>query len=134
MQKWLNKIANPLAMWLLRSPLHFLMSNKVMLITVIGRKTGKRYTTPVQYGQQANTLFVITTASYQWWKNLQGGAQVKLILQGQEVDGFAEVAVDAATIADYFRMIYPSMTEAQIDQLSPNRVAVRIALQPEPVR
>ena len=35
--------------WLLRSPFHGMLSNGMMLITVSGRKTGKKYTTPVDY-------------------------------------------------------------------------------------
>jgi hypothetical protein len=40
---------NDFMSWFLRSPLHGLLSNGMMLLTVTGRKTGKKYTTPVGY-------------------------------------------------------------------------------------
>jgi hypothetical protein len=33
---------NPVISWVLRSPLHFLVSSEVALITVTGRRTGRR--------------------------------------------------------------------------------------------
>ena len=52
---------NPMITWLLRSPLHGLVSKSIMLITYKGRKSSKEYTTPVNYlrimlGQNARDL------------------------------------------------------------------------------
>jgi hypothetical protein len=46
--RW-QKLYNPIVSWLLRSPLQGLMSSSTMLITFAGRKSGKTYTTPVNY-------------------------------------------------------------------------------------
>jgi hypothetical protein len=40
---------NDFMSWVLRSPLHGMLSNSMMLITVKGHKTGKEYTLPVNY-------------------------------------------------------------------------------------
>lgn len=44
-----SQLMNCVPQLLLRSPLHGLMSNRYLLITFTGRKSGKRYTTPVAY-------------------------------------------------------------------------------------
>ena len=78
---------NPLIITILRSPLHPMMSKAIMLITFTGRKSGKRYTTPVSYSRQGETVYVFTHGT--WWKNLRGGAPVSLRLRGQDRNGFA---------------------------------------------
>ena len=45
----MTTIFNPFMVWLLRSPLHKLASKNTLLITFTGRKSGKKYTTPVNY-------------------------------------------------------------------------------------
>jgi hypothetical protein len=77
---------------LLRSPLHVLMSQQTMLLTLQGRKTSKIYTIVVTYVQDGKTVFVLSRAN--WWKNLRGGAQVLLQLRGKAVKGFAEPVFD----------------------------------------
>jgi hypothetical protein len=42
-----QKLNNPLVTWLVRSPLHSLVDQHTMVITVTGRTSGKRYTLPV---------------------------------------------------------------------------------------
>ena len=49
------------------------------LITVTGRKTGRKYTTPVGYYQEGDTLWVISSRDRTWWRNATGGAQVDFI-------------------------------------------------------
>ncbi len=82
----------------LRSPLHAMVSNTVLLISFRGRKSGKTYTTPVCYSQYGNEVHIFTHA--QWWKNLRGEAPVTLRLRGQQVQGTADpVAADKQAVA-----------------------------------
>lgn len=85
---------NDFMSWVLRSPFHGLLSNGMMLITVKGRKTGKSYTTPVGYYQQGGTLWVLTGRERTWWRNLQGGAEVDLLVKRKQVAGAAETEMD----------------------------------------
>jgi len=85
---------NDFMAWVLRSPFHGMLSNGMMLITVTGRKTGKSYTTPVGYYEEDGYLWVITSHDRKWWRNLQGGANVKLLLKRKPVNGFAETESD----------------------------------------
>ena len=40
---------NPIMRWLVSSPLHFLVSQSLMLMTYQGCKSGKSYTIPMNY-------------------------------------------------------------------------------------
>lgn len=80
--------------WVLRSPLHGLLSNGTMLLTVHGRKTGKSYTTPVDYYEEDDFLWVLSNRDRSWWRNLQGGADVEMLLKNKPVKGFAELELD----------------------------------------
>lgn len=75
-------IINPAMRLLLHSPLHRLMSRSLMLITFTGRRSGRRYTTPVRYLRIGTTIKCFTSQEGQWWKNLRGGADVILRLEG----------------------------------------------------
>lgn len=85
---------NDFMSWVLRSPLHGMLSNGMILITVTGCKTGKKYTTPVEYFYENGTLWVMTNRNRTWWKNLRGGADVSLLLKRKPVPAFAELELD----------------------------------------
>ena len=84
--RW-QKLYNPVVSWLLRSPLHGLMSSSTMLITYTGRKSGRAYTTPVNYVRDADTLFVVSPRERIWWRNLRGGAPVTVRVAGRDLRG-----------------------------------------------
>jgi deazaflavin-dependent oxidoreductase (nitroreductase family) len=85
--------------FVLRSPVHGMVSKTVLLITFTGRKSGRSYTTPVSYSQHDDQVYIFTHAV--WWKNLRFGSPVTLRIQGRELRGLAEpVAEDKQTIAD----------------------------------
>jgi len=84
--------------WVLRSPFHGMLSNGMMLITVTGRKTGKKYTTPVGYYEEGGYLWVITSRDRTWWKNLRGGAEVGLLLKRKPVTASAELELDEKAV------------------------------------
>jgi deazaflavin-dependent oxidoreductase (nitroreductase family) len=84
--------------FLLRSPLHGLVSRSVLLITFTGRKSGKAYTTPVSYSQTGSQVTIFTHAA--WWKNLRPGEPVSLRIRGRDVHALPEpVAGDDPAIA-----------------------------------
>ena len=90
---FMNKIANPFVHLILSSPLNGWMSNSLLLITYRGRKSGKKFTVPVQYVQSGNCLYIIPGVADQktWWRNLRGGAPVEVTLRGHHLQAFAEV-------------------------------------------
>ena len=76
---------------ILRSPLHRLLSRNLMLITVTGRQSRQTYTVPVSYQLHDCEVRIVSERSDRWWRNLRGGAPVRLNLQGREVNGQASV-------------------------------------------
>jgi len=91
-------IVNHAMKFVLRSPVHGMVSKNILLISFTGRKSGQTYTTPVSYSQHDGQVYIFTHAN--WWKNLRNGASVTLRLRGQEMQGLAEpVAEDKQTIA-----------------------------------
>lgn len=90
---------NPLIVWLLKSPLHGVLSKNVMLTTVTGRKSGKTISTPTNYLRDGNTLWVISWRDRNWWKNLRGGAQAQVLLAGQTVQGRGQALEEQQAVA-----------------------------------
>lgn len=84
---------NPIMKWILKSPLHSLMSGSTMLVTFKGRKSGKVYTTPVNYLEIGDALYTISSRDRVWWRNLREGAEVELRFRGEEVSAEA-VAIE----------------------------------------
>ncbi len=80
--RW-QRLYNPFVVALLRSPLHGFMSGSTMLLTYAGCKSGKAYTTPVNYLRDGDTLLVVSSRKHIWWKNLRGGAPVTARVRGQ---------------------------------------------------
>lgn len=87
------RIGNIFMNWLLRSPLHGLLSNNFMLITVKGRKSGQAYTLPVAYALADGQIIVLVGSADKktWWRNLIGGAEVEMTIAGQTLKGEAQV-------------------------------------------
>ncbi len=80
---WYNK---PMTLFL-RSPLHPLISQNVMLITYTGRRSGKRFSTPVNHARMGNDLMVVSFRNRTWWRNLRGGAALSVLLGGARAQG-----------------------------------------------
>ncbi|MGE5263025.1 MAG: nitroreductase family deazaflavin-dependent oxidoreductase [Acidobacteriota bacterium] len=91
---------NSLMAWLLRSPMHGMMSQSTMLVTVTGRKSGKAYSTPVNYVRAGNTLWVTSQRGRTWWRNLKGSAPVRVLVGGRELQARGEAIVDKPTVAE----------------------------------
>lgn len=93
-----SPMLNKTMKFILRSPFHRMISKYLTLITFTGCKSGKTYTTPVSYSQQDDQVTIFTHAN--WWKNLRGGASVRLHIRGYEHQGLAEpVAEDKQAVA-----------------------------------
>ncbi len=77
----------------------------MMIISFRGRKSGKAYSTPVNYfrapGEQGEYLVTFSKPERVWWRNLRGGAQVTLHLQGKTVRGQATASQDVDLAMKY---------------------------------
>ena len=94
------KIMNKVPAAVLRSPLHRAMSDKYLLLTFTGRKSGRRHTTPVAYLEEGEALLMTTDSP--WWKNLRGkdeaGAPVTVRVKGREYEGLGEAVTDETEV------------------------------------
>jgi deazaflavin-dependent oxidoreductase (nitroreductase family) len=86
-----NRSANPAVTALLSSPLHPLLSGRLALITVTGRRSGHRYTFPVGYRQTRDRVIVNVgwPERKHWWRNLCDGGRVQMRIRGHRREGQA---------------------------------------------
>jgi hypothetical protein len=98
---------NPIMRWMIRSPLHFLVSKNMMLMTYTGKKSGKSYTTPMNYLAINGALYTTSYRDRIWWRNMRGGTEVTLQLRGEEVAAWAVTIEDqtrvAESLVEYFK-------------------------------
>jgi deazaflavin-dependent oxidoreductase (nitroreductase family) len=99
LQALFNRLGNPILTALLRSPLHAVMGDGTMLVSVTGRRSGRVYTTPVNFLRDGDTLTIISLRERTWWRNLRGGAEVGVHLRGQARRGRATMSGADADVA-----------------------------------
>ena len=102
----LAKVVNPVMKALLRSPLHRLASNHLMLLTFTGRKTGRTYTVVVGRHALDGKLVVPTgTKGRSWRLNFRGGAPAMVTLEGRHLRGRGELVEDPEEVARVHEML-----------------------------
>ena len=94
--RWAYGVVNPAMTFILRSPLHGLLSKSLMLLMYDGRKSGKRYSIPVGYQQDGNRLTLFSHAK--WAKNFAGGYPVAVRLRGEIRLATARLVTDHGVI------------------------------------
>jgi hypothetical protein len=139
------RMINPFVSAILRSPMHRLLSNQMLLLTFIGHKSWRRYTIPVGYTREGDTLTIFSSRS--WYKNLRGGRSVALHLGGRAREGRAEVIEDRAAVMEAAERlvakyglkeagrriglaleIIPPPTKEELDAALEDRVVIRVVL------
>jgi deazaflavin-dependent oxidoreductase (nitroreductase family) len=91
---------NPFMIWLIRSPLHQLLSKNFMILSYTGHKSGKSYQVPVNYTRQGDDLVTFSYRERTWWRNLRGGASVMLRLEGKDVSATSRVTEDVPEVVE----------------------------------
>lgn len=92
-----NRTLNPVVKVVLASPLHGLASGRLALITVTGRRSGRRFTFPVGYRREGDRVAIQVGWPERklWWRNLRGeGAEVELRIRGAARHGHAVATGD----------------------------------------
>ena len=93
----LNKLINPIMMFVLQSRFHSLFSKDLMLLTFTGRKSGLRFTTPVMYVRNGDRV-IVAVAEHEskiWWRNYRKPGGVAMLIAGERLTGRAEAVTDA---------------------------------------
>ncbi|MFL5759530.1 MAG: nitroreductase/quinone reductase family protein [Xanthobacteraceae bacterium] len=85
------RIGNALVAGVLCSPLHALLDRRTALLTITGRRTGRRFRFPVEYSRDGHVVHVVSRADHRWWRNLVGGGHLTIRLGGVDYHAFGEV-------------------------------------------
>ncbi len=109
-----SAFANNIVRAIVNSPLHPILGDSFGVISVHGRRTGKRYSTPINVRLEGDTFTAVSLRTRTWWRNLRGGAPAELTVagrrsevRGEVVEGHAEVV---ETLASYFKR-YPGLAK-----------------------
>lgn len=62
------------------------------VITVTGSRTGRRYTTPVQYFRDGDRYLVLSQRRRRWWRNIRSRPDVELLVRGEVIRAGATIA------------------------------------------
>jgi hypothetical protein len=117
------RFVNPVLKAVLCSPLHRPLSRKLMLLTVTGRKSGRRCTVPVGRHQSPDGTFVLS-AGGNWRHNLHGGADVAVTLDGRKRAAHAALEEDPQRAAEVFKTL--------LDRAGPRALGVKVNVDSPP--
>jgi hypothetical protein len=70
---------------------------------VTGRKSGKKYTLPVNYVREGEALWVTSQRERTWWRNLLGSAPLEVVLQGKTLPARGEALVEEGAVVEGLR-------------------------------
>lgn len=94
--------ANTLMKWACTTPgIQRMVGQGVALISFTGRRTGKRYTIPVSYHREDETVTVITKRERKWWHNFESPTEVELRLAGRRYRGEAVIEAGDDETVDF---------------------------------
>lgn len=122
----LQRLGNPFVRALLRSPLHGLLSGSLLLVTYTGRKSGRTFTIPVMYADDAEGVLVYVggSAAKVWWRSLRGGAPVAVRLRGRDLRGTATAVTEGSQLRECYVARFPRAEKSLAADTAP--VFVRI--------
>ena len=110
---------------LLRSPLHWPLSRRLMLLIVTGRKTGRTYAVPLGCHHHTDGELLVS-AMGSWRENLRGGAPVGVVLDGRTHAGYAELEEDPDQVAGGYKALLDELGRA------PREVGLKVNLSRSP--
>ena len=99
---WYNKIM----IGILRSPLHSMISGGIMIIGFTGSKSGKKFSTPVNFLEIEDKLYVMTDRTRVWWKNIKKNPGLELHIKRENLKGSGLVIDSKTEVEKYLALIY----------------------------
>jgi deazaflavin-dependent oxidoreductase (nitroreductase family) len=128
-------IGNAFIAALLRSPFHSLLGDSFGVITVTGRKTGRRISTPINLAKTAEGFTVVSYSMRSWWRNLLGGRGGEIRVGGRTIPVTARIIDRPDEVQDglkaYFKRYpeYAKFFEIRLDEHGeiPEELLARVA-------
>lgn len=93
-------VVNPIMRGVLRSPLHGLVDDRLMLLTYRGRRTGETYHVPVGRREVDGQMTVLTNAG--WRVNFRGGHPLTARVRDEVVVGTGTLVEDPDAVASVY--------------------------------
>lgn len=106
---WFNGIMS----FILKSPFHGMLSANTMLVTWSGNKSGKIYSTPVNYQRIGENLVTTSLRRRTWWRSLRNNRTVDLLLAGKHVKATGRIMETDESVAGALKAFFeaaPYMT------------------------
>jgi deazaflavin-dependent oxidoreductase (nitroreductase family) len=98
------KMVNRPMRLVLALPFRTPLSSKLMLVSHVGRRTGRHYRQPVSYVRDGDVL--LTPGGGRWTRNLRDGEPVELRLAGRRRRGRPELVHDPAEVERLLRHMF----------------------------
>ncbi|MFW9779874.1 MAG: nitroreductase family deazaflavin-dependent oxidoreductase [Candidatus Heimdallarchaeota archaeon] len=78
----------------------------VLLLTTIGRKSGRRYVTPLQYEEQNNVIYVASARGRKadWYQNIKANPNVAVQIKSNYFRGIAHQIENPKQITKYLEL------------------------------
>ena len=95
-----NKTVNHAVKAVLRSPAHSALSGRLVVMTVTGRRTGKKHSFPCAYAEDGPDhlrIHIDWPEKKVWWRNLKKPSPVSVRLRGAQLTGIGEAQGDPKT-------------------------------------
>jgi hypothetical protein len=130
----MTRVVNPVVRRVLASPAHDVLGESTTVITMTGRRTGRTVRVPVNGIEEPGGLAVLSRRDRRWWRNLRGGAPVRVLRAGHlyagqaTVDRFVTRDEVAALLARAYEQAGHPITAERASALARDRVVIRVAL------
>ena len=99
-----QSVVNRVARGLLRVPLlSRVVGNGLIVLYVVGRRTGKRYTVPMAYLRHEGALLL--GSGFAWGRNLRTGDVLEVRFKGRRRAADVRVLTDEAPVVEHYAVI-----------------------------
>jgi hypothetical protein len=86
---------NPLVQALLRSPIHGIASANLCVFHYTGRRSGRRFTTPLSFMREDSMVRLLSSHNTRWWNNfLDGPVDVEIEIERKTYRAKAQTLVE----------------------------------------
>ena len=86
--------------------MHSMISGGIMIIGFTGSKSGKNYSTPVNYFEIEDKLYAMSDRTRIWWKNIKKNPELNLFIKREDIKGKGLVIDNKVEVENSLVLIY----------------------------